>query len=242
MKRKLSQEGLKTLAVVTMLIDHIGAVILLQLFYDTHSRMVLEIYELLRTIGRLAFPIYCFLLVEGFHHTRSPKGYGLRLAIAAILSEIPFDLAFSGGWDWSHQNVMITLLLGLCALQLMTKASHWIGKILVAVPFMLLAEWLQTDYGFDGVLLMVLFGLVRQLPNRWLWHALSIWFVFSPSHLMALNWLGGISVTIQEWAVLAAIPIALYSGEKRSRSKVLQWAFYLFYPVHLTILYLWGLL
>lgn len=246
MKKGLSQEGLKLIACVTMLIDHVGAVLVEALFTQAamsggnNASELLSLYETMRTVGRLAFPIYCFLLVEGACHTRSPRKYALRLAMAVVISELPYDLAFYGGWTVYHQNVMVTLLLGFCALELMKKCPNIALKILAAVPFMLLADFLNTDYGGDGVLLIVMFALTRELPHRWLWQALGIWFVFSPGHAMFLYWLGGISITIQEWAVLAAIPISLYSGEKRSHSKALQWGFYLFYPVHLTVLYLIG--
>lgn len=246
MKRGLSQEQLKLIACVTMLIDHIGAVVVLGLFQSANTTInrgtLIDLYEAMRIIGRLAFPIYCFLLAEGAHYTRNPRGYALRLAIGAVLSEIPFDLAFYGELTWSHQNVMITLLLGFSALKLMERCPKLWLKLLCAVPFALLADLLHTDYGSRGIMLMVLFALTREIPNKGLWQLLGIWFVFSPGHRMVLNWLGGISVTTQEWAVLGMIPISLYSGEKRSRSKALQWVFYLFYPVHLTILYLWGFL
>ena len=242
MKRGLSQEGLKTIACVAMLIDHIGAVLILGFMENTsvgtNRRFWMELYEILRTVGRLAFPIYCFLLAEGIHHTRNPKKYGLRLAIAAVLSELPYDLAFHWEWYWGSQNVMVTLLLGFCALEGMKKCPKLWQKLLLSVPFMLLADLLNTDYGAKGVMLIVLFALTRELPHKELWQFLGIWFVFSPGHRMVLNWLGGISFTIQEWAVLAMIPISLYSGEKRSRSRVLQWAFYLFYLVHLLALWL----
>lgn len=243
MKRGLSQEGLKWIACVTMLIDHVGAVVVEALFTleassgGSYARELLTLYEMMRTVGRLAFPIYCFLLTEGAHHTRNPSRYALRLAVAAILSELPYDLAFYGEWTIYHQNVMLTLLLGFCALELMKRCPNIALKLLAAIPFMLLADHLNTDYGGDGVLLIALFALTRELPHRWLWHMLAIWFVFSPSHVMMVNWLGGITITIQEWAVLAAVPISLYSGEKRSHSKVQQWAFYLFYPVHLLAVY-----
>ena len=240
MKGRFSQEGLKLLACVTMLIDHFAAVLLLELF--PMSNQTVDLYYILRIIGRFAFPIYCFLLVEGTHYTRSPRRYALRLAIGAILSELPYDLAFYGGWTMAHQSVMVTLLLGFGALEAMKRCPKPWQKLLVWIPFAVTAELLHTDYGADGVMLITLFALTRELPHRWLWQALGIWFVFSPGHAMFLYWLGGISLSVQEHAILAAIPLALYSGEKRSVSKALQWAFYLFYPVHLTVLYLWSIL
>lgn len=237
MKKALSQEHLKLIACLTMLIDHIGAVIVAQLYRQTGSAALPELYDLMRLIGRISFPIYCFLLAEGAAHTGNPKKYALRLAIGALLAEIPYDLAFYGRLNWGKQSVMITLLLGFCALVLMKKKDHLLWKLAVALPFALAAKYLRTDYGANGILLIVLFGLSRELPAKQLVQTLGIWFVFSPGHQMFLNWFAGIKATVQEWAILAMIPICLYNGEKHSHSKPLQWAFYLFYPVHLTVLY-----
>ena len=130
-KRGISSAMLKNIAVVTMLIDHIGAVIVARLLVRNglYEAMVNQeaytawmgqnggmygIYMAMRIIGRLAFPIYCFLLVEGFYHTRSRAKYAGRLFLFALLSEVPFDLAFSRRmWDFSSSNVFITLLFGL---------------------------------------------------------------------------------------------------------------------------------
>lgn len=237
MRKGLSQEQLKMIACVTMFIDHIGALIVSELYRQTRIPALLEIYDLMRLIGRVSFPIYCFLLAEGATYTGNPKKYALRLAIGAILAEIPYDLAFYGQLTWNKQSVMVTLLLGLCALMLMEKRDHVLWKIVVALPFLLAARYLRTDYGSNGVLLIVLFGLSRELPYRQLCQTLGIWFVFSPGHKMMLNWFRGIKPTLQEWAILAMILIFLYNGEKRSQSKSLQWTFYLFYPVHLLVLY-----
>ena len=227
MKKGLSQETLKLIACVTMLIDHIGAV-----FVREYS-----LYYAMRIIGRIAFPIYCFLLAEGAHYTKSPKKYGLRLAIGAVLAELPFDLAFYGGWTNGSQNVMVTLLLGFLALQGMKKCPNMLLKALVAVPFAVTAEWLRTDYGAAGVMLIVMFGLVRGLSRESL---------LQFTGLTVICWLMGsarisvfgVRIPIELFAVLAMVPIALYSGEKRTDSRAVQWAFYLFYPVHLAVLYL----
>lgn len=116
MERKgLSQEGLKLIACLTMLIDHIGAVFVPGYY----------LYYSMRIIGRIAFPIYCFLLAEGFHYTRSPGKYALRLTIGMVLSEIPFDLALEGRLTLAYQSVMVTLLLGLLAAWAMEKCGSW---------------------------------------------------------------------------------------------------------------------
>ena len=240
-KRGLSQEGLKLVACVTMLLDHIGAVIVMDCFekaVGADRGALLDLYELLRTVGRLAFPIYCFLLVEGSVHTRNPRCYGLRLLVAALLAEIPYDLALYGSISWEHQNVMVTLLLGFVMLEAMKIAPRLWMRLLLLVPFLYLAEWAGSDYGADGILLIGMFALTRELPHQGLVRFFGIWCVFSPFHLMALNWVGGFAVTVQELAAFAAIPIGMYDGSKRTKSRAVQWGFYLFYPVHLLVLYL----
>lgn len=244
MKRKLTQEHLKLIACITMLIDHFAAVLLFELF--SMSRSVLDLYSILRIVGRFAFPIYCFLMAEGAHYTRSPKKYALRLAVGAVLSELPYDLAFYGGWTLEHQSVMVTLLLGFGALEAMKRCPKLWQKLLVLLPFALLADWMHTDYGTKGVLLVAMFALTRDMSYKRILQFFGMWFLFSPNHLMMLDWIrrfriaGNFYLTTQEWAALAILPIALYSGEKRSTSRAVQWVFYLFYPVHLTVLYLVG--
>ena len=226
------------IACVTMLLDHIGAVIVLECFHQATGAtkgIWLEAYNLLRTIGRLAFPIYCFLLVEGVCRTRNPKKYGLRLLIGMLLSEIPYDLAFYGRVNWQEQSVMVTLLLGFVMLEIMKKCPKHLLKLLEVLPFAFAAEKLGSDYGAMGILVIAVFAFTQNLKYKHLWQFLGIWFIFSPNHLMMLNWLGGIHWTIQELAVFAVVPIALYSGKKATNSKLLQWVFYLFYPAHLCL-------
>lgn len=221
-KRGLPQEGLKAVACITMLIDHIGAVLM-------------PWNVVLRMIGRIAFPIYCFLLAEGAHYTKNPRNYVLRLGIGVLLSELPFDLALSGGVDWTYQSVMVTLLLGVLALLCMKKMENVVLKVLIVIPFAAAAELLLTDYGAAGVLLVAVFGLTRKKP--WWQRLLGVLVVLYITPSAAIT-LWGIRLPIELLGALALIPIACYSGRKLTHSKAVQWAFYLFYPVHLTILYL----
>ena len=239
-KRGLSQESLKLIACMTMLVDHLAVIIVMGSLYSTHHGMRLEIYETMRLIGRIAFPIYCFLLAEGSAHTHNHARYGLRLAICALLSELPYDLALWGRITWQHQNVMVTLFLGFCALEVMKRCPNLPLKLLLALPFAALAEFAGGDYGAKGIMLVVLFALTRRIPHRHLAQVLGIWFIFSPNHAMFLNWTRRFSITTQEWAVLAILPITLYDGRKVTKSKAVQWGFYLFYPAHLLLLYLIG--
>lgn len=222
MKRGLSQESLKLLACVVMLIDHIGAV-----FVPGYA---------LRCIGRLAFPLYCFLLAEGVHHTKHPWRYGLRLAIGAALSELPFDLLLYGGVTWQHQSVMVTLFLGFCAGMCMKRTGDLLLKTLLVVPFAVAAEWLGTDYGGMGVILIGLFLLSRNMPLKGLIQFLGMVVIFGLMASPRIYEIGGFNITIQMLGALAIVPIALYSGRKATKSKAVQLAFYLFYPVHLVVL------
>ena len=222
-KKGLSQEGLKIIACITMLIDHIGASLIPVIG--------------LRIVGRIAFPIYCFLLAEGVYHTRSPRHYGARLAIGMILSEVPFELLFFGSLTGRHTSVMVTLLLGFLygvAQKNMTKVFL---KVLLLVPFAFAAELLNTDYGAWGVAMIAVFLLIREGKYRGLIH--TIWLA---TVCWAMNSaripLAGVRIPIEMFAVLSMIPIACYSGRKVTSSAWVQWGFYLFYPVHLTALLL----
>ena len=218
--RSISQEALKLIACATMLLDHIGAVIVP--------------LTGLRIIGRLAFPIYAFLLAEGIRRTRSSGKYFLRLLIGALLAEVPFDFLFFGGLTWNHQSVMVTLLLGAWMLRWHRNKGNMLLPF--AVCF-LLAEILRTDYGGWGIAMIGLFGVTEELPGKRLWQLAGLGLIF-----LAMNsfrvYLMGLRVPIQLFGLLAMVPIGFYSGRKCCRSKWVQWGFYLFYPVHMTVLLL----
>lgn len=220
----LSQESLKLLACVTMLLDHIGAI-----FFPG---------SVLRIIGRVSFPIFCFLLAEGFFHTRNKRRYALRLAVSMLLAEIPFDLAFFRRIYWGHQNVMLTLLLGYLAIWAVTEAGSAMAKALFAAAFAVAAEYLHSDYGGTGVLLILVFALTREAQGRnWIRGFLML-VLFAEMSSAAIVRAGGFVITRQMLGAAAMLPIALYSGEKKTSSKAVQLAFYLFYPVHLAALWL----
>lgn len=240
-KPSVPQEGLKLIASITMLVDHIGAVLVYSLYLSAWnadnyvlSNQMAQLYEPMRIIGRIAFPIYCFLLVEGFHYTRDRKKYLIRLAIGMLLSEIPFDLALSGYIDWSSSSVMVTLLLGcLMMVGMETLPGFW--KLLAIPPFWGLAEWLGTDYGGNGIALIAMLALTKGLPGEKLLRTIGfvvlLW--FGPAVQ-----LGPIAVPMELFGLVGLIPMFLYYGRKLTRNKWLQWGFYLFYPAHLLILWL----
>lgn len=230
-RKGISGSSLKLLAVVTMLIDHIAAAILARYIKiggaELLSSSLYGIYFLMRSIGRLAFPIYCFLLVEGFDHTRSRKKYALRLFLFALVSEIPFDLAFNSKvLEFGYQNVFFTLFLGLVTIMILSeveKHQEWnvvLRILLFAVIIaagMSAAYALKTDYSYLGVMCIVVLYLfrVRRLPQVLAGCAAFFWWELP--------------------AVLAFIPIYFYNGK---RGWNIKYFFYLFYPLHLLILYL----
>jgi hypothetical protein len=215
---------LKLIAIITMLIDHIGAVLV-------PSNTML--YLIMRCIGRISFPIFVFLLVEGFHHTKNVKKYLLRMGAFALISEIPFDLAFYGQvLEFKHQNIFFTLFLGLLCMYLMSQVEKKFDKniisnviimnvlnALLTLVFSIIAFVLKTDYGYAGILLIVSFYLFRTSK---LMKGLSLLFVS-----------GYLLRYINIFATVAILPISFYNGQK---GKSIKYVFYIFYPAHLLIL------
>ena len=248
MKKGISQEGLKLIACLTMLIDHIGYEIIYPVYASMsvvnaadfpEVRLVYKLYLLCRCIGRIAFPIFAFLLVEGIHHTRDRKKYAFRLAVGAVLAEIPYNLVVSGSVSGPKQSVMATLLLGFLAVHYMEKCRSLAWKSVVLLPFAVLAEIFRVDYGWAGVVLIALFELSREMysPNLIRTGGMIVLFHYMSSYILQF---GNFTFPMQVLGVLSMILIANYKGEKRTYSKAAQWAFYLFYPVHLLLLWIIG--
>ena len=242
MKQKgISQETLKIIACVTMLIDHIGATLIVPDFsyYETN----LELYTtmawinlVMRSIGRIAFPIFCFLLVEGVYHTRNPKKYVLRLTIGMLLAEIPFDLAFfRDGISWEHQSVMVTLLLG-CLMVLGMNRSKGVWKLLWIVPFYFAAEWLHTDYAGKGILVIAMFALAKGRKHEAWWRLAGLFLLYWDLSWTRRYFNLDVWLPWDRLPLISAVPILCYNGKKLTHSKAIQWAFYLFYPVHIAVL------
>lgn len=215
MERKfgLNTFVLKMIAIVTMLIDHVGVVLFPQ-------------YLILRFIGRMAFPIFAYTLVEGFIHTRDISKYMKRLGVMALVSEIPFDLVFYGvPFAFVHQNVFFTLFLGILMLDLFVKTPIKWRQFLWVLIIFLLGDFLRSDYGSMGLLIIFLF---------YYWRTSKVWKLAGMS-LVNVCLMGGSQV----YAVASALPIALHNGEQGPKCK---WFFYGFYPVHLLILYVISIL
>lgn len=209
MKFGLDGFTLKMIALIAMFIDHIGAFLFPQ-------------YMILRVIGRLAFPIFAFLAVEGYFHTSDVKKYMMRLGAFALISEIPFDLVSAGKiLEFGHQNVFFTLLLGMMLMYAYGQQVSQLARVGCVILLLLPGDILRTDYGAWGVLMIFCFYIFRE--NLWA-KIISIVLI----NVVAFGY-------IQAYAVLALLPICLYNGKK---GKSMKYFFYAAYPVHLLLIYL----
>lgn len=235
--RRCSGSALKWAAIVTMFLDHVGATLVWRQMMAQPTLSWASGYTLLRTVGRVAFPIFCFLLVEGFLHTQSRKNYALRLGAFALLSELPFDLALNGPRlpDWSGQNVFFTLLLGFLAMWACDGiARRWPGgggrllQIIVTGALCVAAELLATDYGAFGVALIAALYWGRCWPGLGQpWHSTLL------GSVAVLGYCGLQDNWIEVYAILGLLLTLTYNGARGRQNK---YFFYAFYPVHLLVL------
>lgn len=226
----MSSFSLKVLAVVAMIIDHIGIIFFPQ-------------YIILRYIGRLSFPIFAFLLVQGFIHTKSRTQYAIRLGIFAILSEVPYDLVFYGTYlEFEHQNIMFELLCGLLAIWAMEQAvkTKQESLFLVSLALVIASTYFNFSYGIYGIVLMIGFYLFNAFKISRCVISAGVTYLFNGITTVNFTvWktscvLFAGSAT-QLYAMWSAVPLLLYNGQ-RGKYK-LKWMFYFIYPVHLIILY-----
>ena len=164
----LSGTALKRLACLSMLVDHLGASLLENGLFRCSAidpRLV-GLDQLLRLAGRLAVPIYCFLLVEGFQHTHDFKKYALRMLGCALISEGPFDWAFFSGVYWGHQNVYFTLLLGLLAITGHAALGRWLAGLAVLLDCVLLGIMISQAFMLAGFLLVALYFVFDVLSRK----------------------------------------------------------------------------
>ena len=218
---------LKIIAVVSMLIDHTALMLhyalpILTTPIDLPFGKTVTIYFIMRKIGRLAFPIFCFLTAEGFFHTSNRKKYGLNLLVFAIISEIPFNLLVTCGKKFFYfeaQNIFFTLFFAVLLLYILESQINIFYKFIPAVSIILMAGILQFDYGRNGILLIVLLYYLRS-------NAVA-------KTLTALPLLSGGYVA---WS--SFLFINLYNGERGFiKGKLAKYSFYIFYPLHILILY-----
>ena len=221
--RVLDGTMLKIIAMVSMVFDHVGDMFFPDLLWP-------------RMIGRLAMPIFSFCIAEGYIHTRDKNNYMLRMGLFALISEVPFDLAFEGHIGLSHQNIMLTFFMAIFALRLFDlirgnrkegTGKHSVGKTilgtLVVIAMAVLAIFVKADYTVFAVISVFLFYVFKDI-NHFARTGIGVAF------LAVTRTLGYYCTT-----GLSFIPLALYNGKK---GKGLKWLFYVFYPGHLLLLYI----
>ena len=224
----LSGFQLKCIAILSMALDHTGAVLFPQ-----------EIW--LRCAGRLAFPIFCFLIVEGFVHTHDVYRYMARLGVFALISEIPYDLAFRGVClEFAYQNVFFTLSISLVMLVFLERAMdacqrkrqagekaflQTLAAVGTVAAAMAAAELFCVDYGGSGPLLAALFYCYKRKGSPGL----------AVSFLIFCLSMGLLTAMVEIFGIVSVPLIARYNGKRTGRGR--GRLFYLFYPLHLLILY-----
>ncbi len=234
-KLETTSFSLHIMAMVFMLCDHLWGASFVN-------------HDVFTCIGRLAFPIYAFMIVEGYFHTKNLKKYVMRLFLFALISEIPFNLVMgSRAFFPIHQNVLWSFLISIGLIHWNEKAKGkpaW-KRILVAIATVLIAYIggiiTFVDYYNAGILMVLTFYLFR--GKKW-WHYLGqllcLWYI--NCEMLAgfgyeVNLFGTTRfIARQGIALLALIPIWLYRGKQGYHSKTLQYIYYGFYPVHLLLL------
>lgn len=235
-KIELTSASLHIMAMAFMLCDHLWGTIV-------------GGNDWLTCIGRLTFPIYAFLLVEGYFHTKSLKKYVLRLFIFALLSEIPFNLAMGSSVFYPvHQNVLFAFLIAIFLIFLNEKArakGKLFLRIITGASTVILGYLLgiltMVDYYHAGILMVLTFYFFK--GKKWwsfLGQLLCLWYINA-------EMLGGFTYEFivfghtihflrQSLALLSLVPIWLYHGKQGYHSKWFQYFCYAFYPLHLLIL------
>lgn len=235
-KFEITSMALHIMAMLFMLCDHLWGT-------------VVPGNDWLTCIGRLSFPIFAFMIVEGYFRTKNLKKYVCRLLLFAVLSEIPFNLAMGSSWFYPiHQNVLWCFLIAIGLIHWNEKVKEknklW-KRIAVGIITVILGYFLglvtMTDFYQASVLTVLVFYFFRE--RKWWGYVgqlLCLWYI-------NVEMLGGFGYEItlggetfflarQGFALLALIPIWLYHGKQGYHSKALQYVYYAFYPVHLLIL------
>ncbi len=229
---------LHLIAMALMLCDHLWAL----------SFLPQNIFALL---GRIAYPIFAFMIVEGYFHTRNFKKYIKRLFLWALITEIPYNLMYISSPIYPfQQNVLWTFLIGLLAIRLLERIRSKgkliptiLGSAAVIGVSYLSGTFLFVDYHGEGVLMILVFYLFRR-RTWWCMVGQALCIIYINFEMIKglsfpIELLGQeIFIPQQGFACLALIPIWLYNGKQGPHNKVIQYSFYAFYPVHMLLLYL----
>jgi len=230
----MNRNVFKFIAAFAMVADHVGAVIL-----ESDSL----IYLILRSIGRIAFVMFAYMIAEGFFKTKNIRSYFLRILVFALVIETFFLIySLSTGVNYTllgnSQNVIWPLVFGLASLWLISHKIIWIRFLSVGI--VLLAGYLNIPYGSYGVMIIMMFGLYPNfLTQVFFMIALNLIFIEYPlMHYVGMTDFARYNGVewIQWFSLLAFIFIYFYNGKKGKLNT--KWFFYIFYPVHLGLIYL----
>ena len=220
----LSGAGLKLIAIISMLADHVNKALIYPYLESNHGFLAF-ISDVFDIIGRIAFPLFCFMLVEGYFKTRNRKKYLLNLLLFGVISEVPFDMFTTASFfNMNWNNVMFTLALVLVTvwiidtlkekMQKRPKALWYLVSILIVLGRCCVSMSLSLDYEHHAILIGYFFYLFHDMP------------------VFAIPF-GYASMFKEPWALLGFGLTLTYNGERGKQHKML---YYWFYPVHLLIL------
>ncbi len=233
---KLNRNQLKYIAILAMLLDHIGMVF--GEFFNSFAAGPILLF-ILRFLGRLTAPIMCFFLVEGFLHTRSKKRYALRLAIFAVISQVPYALAHKHSILSTDFNMLFTLLISflvLCVIESECNAVlHWLGCSLLIISSVF------GDWGIFAPFLVLTFYFCHDNKQKLIksYIIISVLVIVASVTFCVRNQYPWYSEFWQTGLLLFIPVLFLYNGQSGSRASFHKWFFYIFYPLHL--LGLWGI-
>lgn len=211
---------LKILACISMFFDHSGYILFGGFSYFNY-------------IGRLAFPLFAFQLIQGYLHTRSKQSYFFRLLIFALISQIPFSLFYSLLSKEFLFNIMFTLLLGFILLYILDNTKLIVG-LLFTIIATTAAQLLPFDYGYYGILLIAIFYLFRN--KKFIMVLLGILLTIIKYAIQIIQ--GNHLIYCINLALYTCIPILLLLIYNNKQGQKTKYFFYIFYPCHLLFLYL----
>lgn len=221
----MTSTKLKIIACVTMLIDHAT------LFFD--SKADYNLVATMHAIGRLAFPIFAFLIAEGFYHTRNVYKYLSRLLIFAIISQIPYNIVFQHEWiQWEQLNILFNFFFALFALWIYKK-NKYAGIVAVIVISYLNQSVIHTGYGAYGILLVFFFYIFRGSFIKQAGSLTILMAAYITELLIRYYPRTSFYMFLQGFAVLSLFVLYFYNGRK---GKDIKYLFYVFYPTHIALL------
>lgn len=223
----MSSFVLKVLACIFMFIGHIPFV-----FPDTVIPCIL--------IGKLAFPIFAFLISEGYVHTHDWKKYLIRLLILAVISQLPASLLFNPSSNGLYLNIFFTLAFGLISISFFDKIKNKYWAIVPVIVLSAISEFFGCDFGAIGVLMITCFYIFRK--NKSTMTIIQVFLMMALFAQKLYNYTSLNSTIIRYillqflFTVMSLIFIIFYNGKRGKDTRKIKLGFYLFYPIHLTFL------